>query len=199
MSKSRYLPPKQTPRNTPRVAMQKDELDLDRDIHEQHLDEQYVDEGLTDYEPYQLDAPPPRPGYVQRWVRVLVDGRQDINVIQSGREGWRPRKEALPKNFQPMDFRLGEKEGGPVDYLQVGDLVLMEKPISRHLERMDYYARKDAKMSEAIDQELNDIQHPSHPIHRNRRTQVTGGRRNVPNVKVTRPDVEEDDDDLDNY
>ena len=193
MSKSRYLPPRLTPRTPPRALSQMDELELERDVHDEHIDQQF-EKDSDEFEPFQLKAPPPRAGYVQRWVRVLLGGQQDINASHSHMEGWRPRTEQLPDNFKPSNFRFGDVNSN-VDYIQIGDLVLMEKPIARHKKRMAYYAKKDQQVVSAVDEELNAVEHARHPIHRDRKTQVSGGRRDLPNVSSEG----EAGDDLDDY
>lgn len=177
MSKSRFLPPGMVPRVEPRAISHEDELDLSRDVHDEYVDEQYES---SDFDPFQLDAPEARPGYVQRWVRVELEGRSDINTNSSIRDGWRPRTD-LPEKYKPINYSFNTP-AEKVDYLKVGDLVLMEKPIRLHQKRMRYYANRDRQIMQTIDAELDAAQVKNHPILRERATREKVGRRDIPNV-----------------
>lgn len=49
--------------------------------------------------PAELEAPTPRPGMVQRWVRLSLVGQADANNVKTQeRQGWRPRTlESVPE------------------------------------------------------------------------------------------------------
>lgn len=76
--------------------------------------------------PNQLKAPPPRPGYVQRWVRMETRGVTDPtnNYHNKITEGFMPR----PPETVGQDWRhlAGVHEG--INAIRIGSLVLCEKP-----------------------------------------------------------------------
>ena len=75
-----------------------------------------------------LDAPEPRPGYVQRWIRMgFNDGTGDVKNVQGKvLEGWAPRDPATV-NEHDAYFRAAQvlTSGGQ---FRVGNLVLHEMP-----------------------------------------------------------------------
>lgn len=79
-------------------------------------------------EPRNLDAPPARPGYVQRWVRVEDrDGKDNLNYANKFREGWRPRPmETIPEELR--ETFPSTKHASLGDVVMVGGLVLCEMP-----------------------------------------------------------------------
>lgn len=81
-------------------------------------------------EPSNLDAPEPRAGYVQRWIRIDLrgDGRDAMNYSRAMREGWRPRPLTdIPETFHPPV----KANGAFTESLVVHDLVLCERPKAR--------------------------------------------------------------------
>lgn len=127
--------------------------------------------------PSRLDAPEPREGMRQKWVSKQLLGQEDRqNMAKRFREGWRPRPlETIPQSFMPgMDFR--DAESG---YLEVQGLILCEMP-ERLVAQRDAAYRTATRNNEAfIDQDLDRAESPDNPIHRNRSTKVTTGRRPV--------------------
>jgi len=85
---------------------------------------------LSQYEwrrPTALDAPPPRTGFVQRWVRMSIRSDKDtVNWSNKFREGWRPRQpDTLPDDFRHL---TGSMEAASSGLIIVGGLVLCEMP-----------------------------------------------------------------------
>jgi hypothetical protein len=60
--------------------------------------------------PSTLEAPPPRPGYVQRWIRTSIGASNDPqNVSKRFREGWRPRPaDTVPRGYTPPTIMHGQ-------------------------------------------------------------------------------------------
>ena len=87
-----------------------------------------------------LDAPEPRPGYVQRWIRDLVNpDSQDANWARKYAEGWRPRPvETVGAAFR---FMIGATSGG-VAVVRVGNSVLCEMPVQLAKQRAEHYRQK---------------------------------------------------------
>jgi hypothetical protein len=96
-----------------------EEVDNDDLIHEEDYDEQW-DDGVL------LAAPPPRPGYYQRWVRVQVNGKPDMrNLIRRKNQRYKPRAASTAPNFESTMFSDDNVIGNE-------EMVLMERPMKLH-------------------------------------------------------------------
>ena len=73
---------------------------------------------------------PPRPGYVQRWVRTRVRNDDDArNLSIRARRGWQPRMaDTVDKSYHHMVIQ-NENMGGIIG---THSLVLMERPMAIH-------------------------------------------------------------------
>lgn len=102
-----------------------------------------------------LQAPDPRPGYAQRWIRVKLAGRNDsTNVSKKFREGWRPRKiSSIPEGHTLPTVRLAQF--GLV--IGVDDVVLCEMPAKVKAQRDAYYAEVKRRQNAAIETRLEDF------------------------------------------
>jgi hypothetical protein len=96
-----------------------------------------------------LDAPEPRPGFVQRWVRFLVGSDQDPkNWSRSTREGWRPRSmDTVDKGFNAPTMNHGTL--GTV--IQVGDVILCEMDERLYKSRKKFFRAKATRQKEAME------------------------------------------------
>jgi hypothetical protein len=78
-----------------------------------------------------LHAPAPRPGYVQRWVRTLLNGVEDYeNIARQMNQGWQPRRSdtAPDGGYVPsIDFSKYVPAMGNV--IGMRGMILMERPI----------------------------------------------------------------------
>ena len=72
---------------------------------------------------------PARPGFVQRWVRTHLNGREDAsNIMRQQNRGWRPRSaDSIPKGVFAPTFDL---RGSTV--IGMEGIVLMERPLALH-------------------------------------------------------------------
>lgn len=127
--------------------------------------------------PSSLDAPPPRPGMVQRWIRHLIRGDADPrNVSMRTREGWRPR----PADSVPEDWKatlgLVENDKG---VLIVDDLMLCEMPREIYEGRAKHYDEQTRLQAEGVRQELERSQVRGHPIHKTFESSVSHPARKV--------------------
>jgi hypothetical protein len=119
--------------------------------------------------PTSLDAPPPRTGYRQKWVRSSMFGREDAtNWMRRLREGWVPRDAGtVPENFPVPTMQHG-KFG---NVIAVEGMVLCEMPAERVKQR-----NRKSDMTAAIEQELQQASSRRHPgfgaIRKAERTQV---------------------------
>ncbi len=75
--------------------------------------------------PTSLDAPKPRPGFVQRWIASDEDGS---HWMKKAREGWVPRDPATLSAQERQLYQTVKQAGGP-DLIRVAKLVLCEMPI----------------------------------------------------------------------
>jgi hypothetical protein len=146
----------------------------DQGFPQAEFDEAYEGEGWTP--PQTLDAPPPRPGMVQRWIRAELNGSSDTkNLSQARREGWSPRDpKTVPEGWHPPTLAHGAMSG----YIGVEGMVLMEMRAERNRQRQTYYRRRNAKQTEAIERDL--FKQGGGQIRRSDKSRVTTGRRPQP-------------------
>ena len=128
--------------------------------------------------PSELEAPEPRTGFTQRWVRIKLGNEDDArNSMRKFREGWLPRQlDTVPKGYAPPTFshsRLGNVIG-------VEDLILCEMPIKKALQRNAFYKAKQDRMIEGIENDLRNVARGGPRIHSDSKTQVTKRRLRVP-------------------
>ncbi len=118
--------------------------------------------------PSSLDAPPPREGMVQRWIRMTIRGVDDPrNMSRKMREGWNPRPaSSIPDTFKHMNSRQAAQDG----VFAVDDLVLCEMPESVYSQRASYYAQQTHRQMQAVEHDLEKSQVSGHPIHREHRS-----------------------------
>lgn len=121
--------------------------------------------------PSSLDAPPPREGKTQRWVRHSIHGAGDPkNLNRMWREGWRPRPaDTLPEDWQVFANFANQNEGQVV----VDDLLLMEID-SRVLEKRKIATEQATRRQmEGVEHDLESTQIAGHPIIKDHRTSVS--------------------------
>jgi len=131
-----------------------------------------------------LEAPPPRPGFVQRWIRTATSkGNDPRNANKKFREGWRPRKAStVPGGFQAPTIAHGQFG----EVIGVEEMILCEMPIKLSLQRQAFYEGKTAKQTEAIEKDLHRVERPGMPIRYGNRTKVERGQGpRVPKVQGT--------------
>lgn len=129
--------------------------------------------------PTNLDAPEPRPGYVQRWVRAQFrDGEDQLNWQSRLGEGWSPRD---PKNVPDHEARfkpLNSKAG----MIQVGGLVLMEIDEQIMLAKRKWINNETRRMQQSVSVDTDRASQDGRkqgapPIKREEETHVSTGRR----------------------
>lgn len=112
--------------------------------------------------PSDLDAPAPRPGYVQRWVRCKSGGQEDTdNLEKMLGQGWRPVKRSAAKRVHELTANLNGKFA---QYIVKRGLILMELPEKLAAQRSQFYRRKKTLMTQAIDRDLFKLNHPAMPL-----------------------------------
>lgn len=128
--------------------------------------------------PAELDAPEPRDGFTQRWIRIRVGNNEDAsNSIKKFREGWLPRSlDTVPNGYAPPTF-LHSQLGSVIG---VDDLILCEMPIKKAQQRNAYYDSKRDRMIEGITSDLRNVSQGGPRIAHDHKTTVTKRRLRVP-------------------
>lgn len=128
--------------------------------------------------PTDLDAPDPRAGYTQRWIRVRLLNEEDAkNSIKMFRQGWLPRRmETVPEGYLPPTIKHA-KLG---DVIGVDDLILCEMPIAKAEQRNAYYRARVTRMIEGIENDIRKVDRGGPRIDMVNKTRVTKRRLRVP-------------------
>lgn len=124
--------------------------------------------------PSKLDAPAAPAGYKHRWIRTSLRGEEDkMNVNAKLREGWEPvRADEYPDEagmYPTID------DGQHAGVIGVGGLMLARIPEETVQERTEHYREQTRQQMDAVDQNLMNEQHPSMPIHNERKSRVSFG------------------------
>lgn len=109
-----------------------------------------------------LDAPPPRAGKEQRWIRFQLGANADPqNVSRKLRDGWAPRKiETVTEDYNPPTIAHGSL--GSV--IAVGDLLLCERSREIGMARRKYFREKQARQIAASKHKIKGVERGDHPI-----------------------------------
>jgi len=128
--------------------------------------------------PAEPDAPEPRDGFTQRWIRIRAANSEDAkNSMKKFREGWLPRGlETVPVGYAPPTF-LHSQLG---DVIGVDDLILCEMPIKKAMQRNAYYQSKTDRMIEGIENDLRKVESGGPRIAQHHKSHVTKLRLRVP-------------------
>jgi hypothetical protein len=104
--------------------------------------------------PTSLDAPPPRTGMVQRWVRMTHrDGEDKMNWSGKFREGWKPRTpDTLPAQFSHL---TGMQQGSTL--ITVGGMVLCEMPEKMLAQKRGYIRELNRRQELSVAAETDKI------------------------------------------
>ena len=139
------------------------EVAEDKTVHELE-DEPWVN-------PASLPFIKPRPGYVQRWVRVAIKGEADpTNTARKWREGWRPRRAETLGNIPAPVLRSGEFSG----CIGVEGMVLCEMPVERNARRNEHFRKQRELLNSSINEDLQRVsEHGSPAFGRIEKTEKT--------------------------
>ena len=124
--------------------------------------------------PALLDAPEPRPGYVQRWVATSIQGKDTPdNVYKRMREGWEPRPMSTVKSKLFPTINHGEWVG----CIGIEGMLLCEMPKEQHQQMKAYYNEKSDQQNEALTGELDSLgRRTGQPIFQDRKSTSSRGR-----------------------
>lgn len=102
--------------------------------------------------PNKLDAPPPRAGYCNRWVRYRAGNDEDAEHFdQMLEEGWRPVKRSRVRQVHELTASTHGKYG---QYYVKRGLILMEIPEELEIQRERYFLQQQKQMNRGVDQSL---------------------------------------------
>lgn len=120
--------------------------------------------------PTSLEAPEPRPGFVQRWIRVGVMGTDDpTNTARKFREGWKPRPaSSVPASYHAPTIAHGKWAG----CIGVEGMLLCEMPKSIRDKRAAHYQGKTDLVTDTIAKELQAQSHKAMPISQERSSET---------------------------
>lgn len=136
-----------------------------------------------------LDAPPAREGYVNRFIRIRLGTVRDTARLRNAmREGWRPVLKSSVSDRSLPAVHL-EKVG---DVIGVEDLILCEMPKSAYKKRQEYFKAKLRRQNAAIERQLKNVSRSDAsgfgPIQQQRSTSVTRAPAR-PNVSVADDEI----------
>lgn len=102
--------------------------------------------------PSTLESPPPRDGYVQRWIRYSIRGNEDQeNAMKKFREGWSPRDiGTIPVGFHTPTINHGQFSG----FIGVEGMVLCEMPVKVNRQRTKYYQDRNIQARTAAESNI---------------------------------------------
>lgn len=121
-----------------------------------------LDNEVTEWvRPSNLEAPPARPGYVQRWIRIRLGTTRDTSRLRKAmREGWRAVKASSHTDHSlPIIQHDSLGEG---DYIGAEDLILMEMPEHVARQRDRFYKRKQSRQTGAVERQIKGVHSPDH-------------------------------------
>jgi len=121
-----------------------------------------------------LDAPPAREGYVNRFIRIRLGTVRDTARLRNAlREGWSPVK-ASSVTDRSLPTTTLDQFG---EVIGVEDLILCEMPERMHKQRKKFYRDKQRRQNRAIERQLKGVSREDvsgfGPITAQRHTSVT--------------------------
>lgn len=119
---------------------------------------------------------PARPGFVQRWVRTMLDQHPDHrNVAKKFNQGWRPRfTSSIPEGIETPSTDFGKWTG----VVGIEGMILMERPAEMHAAQVRRIKRDTQRQMTAVDATMARARNPGEAFGTptaKRRRQVTRG------------------------
>lgn len=101
-----------------------------------------------------LEAPPAKDGYVNRFIRIRLGTVRDTARLRNAiREGWRPVKASAISDRSLPTITLDQFG----EIIGVEDLILCEMPVRMHNQRKKFYRNKRQRQNLAIDRQLKGV------------------------------------------
>jgi len=124
--------------------------------------------------PSLLDAPPARPGMVQRWIATSILGKETPdNVYKRKRAGWEPRPADTIGDFAVPTLNHGQWDG----CIGVEGMILCEMPENRFKKMKAYYNDKEKEQNMSLGSDLRMAEKAGGiPIQETRKSSVSHGR-----------------------
>lgn len=145
-------------------------------VHETRAYDVWTDEAVHAVEdkpwvrPTSLEAPPARPGFEQRWIRVNTRGEEDTtNASRKFREGWRPRPaETVPASYSAPTIAHGKWAG----CVGVEGMLLCEMPRKLHDKKKAAVRAQTDNITNALEVDLQKQSNTMMPITQQRSSRV---------------------------
>jgi len=140
-------------------------------VHDENLEsaageayEPELDNEITEWvRPSELDAPPARAGFVQRWIRIRLGTTRDTARLRKAmREGWRPVKASSMGHADHSLPIIQHDQLGDGDYVGAEDLILMEMPERVNRQREIFYKRRQARQTGAVERQIKGVHRDEH-------------------------------------
>lgn len=155
----------------------------------EHMEDEVIEVEADELwkEPSNLEAPPPRPGYVQRWIRTSIRSDADAgNLAKAARRGWAPRKADSAPDFPAPTIKHGEMAGA----IGSVDCVLCERPIELDRREKAIQRARTGRQLDATVSMLQQNEHKAMPFEMDNRSKVVRGGSRIPKAAE---DVDGDD------
>lgn len=133
-----------------------------------------VDEDQPYIRPTSLEAPTPRSGFKQRWIRVGMGQNEDAkNLARKLREGWRARRsETVSKAFHVPRISGGKFSGT----IMVEGMLLCEMPLKLAKKRAEMISKETNTRTQAVNEGLMRVNQGSGggfgPIKKGERSEI---------------------------
>lgn len=109
-----------------------------------------------------LDAPPPRPGYAQRWVTYRIGSAEDEENFDSMlEEGWRPVRRTAVKKVHELAFSSNGPRG---QYYVKRGLILMELPQALKVARDRHFKELNKRQNDGVNRSLFKVDNRVMPL-----------------------------------
>lgn len=162
-----------------------EDTDTDTDLLQSLEGDENADDFLEDWKPpSQLQAPPPRPGFVQHWCRMATGGNADPRQrLYNEQQGWRPRRiDTIDEADRAKYLAAQDPQYG--DVITQGSLVLCEMPERKARQRNAYYrAKHDRQMDSMVTSPLAETNRSANagfgPIKMSRTSKSVTGKRSI--------------------
>lgn len=165
-------------KNVPEQLTHGDEKVHEAENMDREMDDLYDPETDNEIQEWRrhsdLDAPPAREGYVNRFIRIRLGTVRDTARLRNAlREGWSPVKASSVSGRSLPTINLDQFG----EVIGVEDLILCEMPERMHKQRKKFYRDKQRRQNRAIERQLKGVSREDvsgfGPITAQRHTSVT--------------------------